>query len=168
MESSWTNTAQRKNAAKPCSPCVGQKDSHALLAKTAPIARLTRHKQLQCNKCNRKTSLTAQTIFHSTKLPLTKWFLAIYLMTQCKNGISQLELSRQVGVSINTAALMYHKIAQTMMERDDTKPLSGDIEADDVYWGGVKQGTRGVADQKIKRRLLQLWRRRMAGHNASN
>ena len=111
--------------------------------KNSTYCQLTRHKQLQCNKCNRKTSLTAQTIFHSTKLPLAKWFLAIYLMTQCKNGISQLELSRQVGVSINMAALMYHKIAQTMMERDDARPLSGDIEADDVYWGGVKQGTRG-------------------------
>ena len=79
-----------------------------------------------------------------------------------------MELSRQVGVSINTAALMYHKIAQTMMERNNAMPLSGDIEADDVYWGGVKQGTRGVADQKIKRRLLQLWRKETAGHNASN
>ncbi len=104
---------------------------------------LSRGKRLQCHKCHYQTSLTAGTIFHSTKLPLTKWFLAIYLMTQSKNGISQLELHRQVGVSINTAALMYHKIAQTMLERDDAKPLSGDIEADDAYWGGKKSGTRG-------------------------
>ena len=65
-------------------------------------------------------------------------------MTQSKNGISQLELSRQVGVSINTAALLYHKIAQTMLERDNDKPLSGDIETDDAYWGGVKRGKRGL------------------------
>jgi len=43
----------------------------------------------------------------------------------------------------NTAALLYHKIAHTMMERDDAKPLSGEIEADDVYWGGYKKGKRG-------------------------
>jgi len=103
----------------------------------------TRNKQLQCNKCKHKTSIISNTIFHSTKLPLTKWFLAIYLMTQSKNGISQMELKRQLGVSINTAALLYHKIAQTMMERENTKPLSGDIEADDAYWGGYKKGKRG-------------------------
>lgn len=105
--------------------------------------KLSSSQQFQCNKCHHKTSLIAGTIFHSTKLPLTKWFLAMYLMTQSKNGISQLELKRQVGVSINTAALMYHKIAQTMLERDDRKPLSGDVEADDAYWGGVTRGKRG-------------------------
>ena len=104
---------------------------------------LSRRKELQCNKCHHQTSLTAGSIFHSTKLPLTKWFLAIYLMTQSKNGISQIYLKRQVGVSMNTAALLYHKIAQTMLERDNDKPLSGDIEADDAYWGGVKHGKRG-------------------------
>jgi len=105
--------------------------------------KLNRSNQLQCNKCNHKTSLISGTIFHSTKLPLKKWFLAIYLMTQSKNGISQMELRLQLGVAINTAALLYHKIAHTMMERDDAKPLSGEIEADDVYWGGYKKGKRG-------------------------
>jgi transposase-like protein len=97
----------------------------------------------QCNSCHKQTSVTSGTIFHSTNLPLTKWFLAIYLMTQSKNGISQLELARQVGVSSNTGATMYHKIAQVMMEREDDNPLSGDIEIDDAYWGGKKKGKRG-------------------------
>jgi transposase-like protein len=104
---------------------------------------LKRFHAFQCAACHDQCSVTADTIFHSTNLPLTKWFLAIYLMTQSKNGISQLELGRQVGVSINTAASMYHKIAQVMLERDLGKPLSGSVEADDAYWGGVKAGTRG-------------------------
>ena len=104
---------------------------------------LSRGKQYQCHGCHHQTSLTAETIFHQTHLPLTKWFLAMYLMTQSKNGISQLELGRQVGVSPNTAALLYHKIAQTMLERDLGKPLAGTVEADDAYWGGVKAGARG-------------------------
>src|SRR5690242_13413169 len=70
----------------------------------------------QCNNCHSQTSVMAGTIFHSTKLPLTKWFLAIYLMTQSKNGISQLELARQVGVSANTGTKIYHKLAQVMLE----------------------------------------------------
>lgn len=105
--------------------------------------RLSRNKLFQCNKCQRQTSVTSGTIFHSTNLPLTKWFLALYLMTQSKTGISQLELGRQIGVSVNTAAKLYHKIAQTMLERDSSKPLSGDIEIDDAYWGGKKKGKRG-------------------------
>jgi transposase-like protein len=97
----------------------------------------------QCNFCKAQTSITAGTIYHSTKMPLTKWFLAMYLMTQSKNGISQLELARQVGVSANTGAMMYHKLAQVMLERDTGKPLSGAIEIDDAYWGGKKKGKRG-------------------------
>lgn len=94
----------------------------------------------QCNKCKHQTSLIAGTIFHGTKLPLTKWFLGMHLMTQSKNGISQMELSRQLGIGINAAALMYHKVAQVMLERDEKKPLSGDIEMDDAYWGGKSSG----------------------------
>jgi hypothetical protein len=97
----------------------------------------------QCNACRGQTSITAGTIYNSTKLPLTKWFLAIYLITQSKNGISQLALARQVGVAPNTGAMLYHKLAQVMKERDEEKPLSSNVEIDDAYWGGKKKGKRG-------------------------
>lgn len=97
----------------------------------------------QCNACRSQTSITAGTIYHSTKLPLTKWFLATYLMTQSKSGISQLEFARQLGVSASTGRMVYHKLAQVMMERDSQKPLSENIEMDDAYWGGKKKGKRG-------------------------
>jgi len=104
----------------------------------------TRETLFQCSLCQSQTSVTAGTIFHSTKLPLTKWFLAMYLMTQGKNGISQLELARQLGVSSNTGAMIYHKLAQVMLERDDKKPLAKEkVEIDDAYWGGKKPGKRG-------------------------
>ena len=44
----------------------------------------------QCHDCHRQTSLTAGTLFGSTKLPLTKWFLAFYLVSQAKTGLSAL------------------------------------------------------------------------------
>src|SRR5688500_17433199 len=103
----------------------------------------TRKTLFQCSSCQSQISVTAGTIFHSTKLPLTKWFLAIHLMTQGKNGISQLELARQLGVSANTGAMIYHKLAQVMLERDENKPLTEKIEIDDAYWGGRKSGKRG-------------------------
>ncbi len=87
----------------------------------------------QCNKCHHQASLTAGTIFASTKLPLTIWFLAIYLITQVKNGTSVLEFSRQLGVSYNAGWRIKHKLMQAMKERDDQQPLEGWVQMDDAY-----------------------------------
>ena len=73
----------------------------------------------QCNKCHHQTSLTAGTLFSHSKLPLTTWFLAIYLITQDKNSISALELKRKLGISYNAAWRIKHKIMQVMKEYDD-------------------------------------------------
>jgi len=94
----------------------------------------------QCSKCHHQTSVTSGTIFDSTKLALTTWFMAIHLITQAKTGLSALALKRQIGVSYNTAWSMKQKIMQVMKERDDSKPLSGVIQLDDVYWGGERRG----------------------------
>ena len=107
---------------------------------TKSFCTLKCRKVYQCNHCHHQTSLTSGTIFSSTKLPLSRWFLAIHLITQSKTGMSALELKRQVGVSYNTAWGMKQKIMQVMKERDDKKPLSGVIQLDDVYWGGELQG----------------------------
>ena len=94
----------------------------------------------QCNACKRQVSLLAGTIFQSTKLPLTVWFLALYLLTQAKNGISALELGRQIGVSPNTAWLLKHKLMQVMLERDAGRKLEGEVQVDDAYLGGEQTG----------------------------
>ena len=94
----------------------------------------------QCYQCHHQTSVTSQTIFEQTKLPLPQWFLAIHLITQAKTGISALSLKRQIGVSYNTAWSMKHKIMQVMKERDDSKPLTGIIQLDDAYLGGERHG----------------------------
>ena len=60
-------------------------------------------KLFQCNGCRHQTSLTAGSLMEHTKLPLTTWFLAIYLISQAKTGLSSLALKRQVGVSYPTA-----------------------------------------------------------------
>jgi len=94
----------------------------------------------QCHQCRRQTSLTSGTIFEYTKLPLTTWFLGMYLLTQSKNGVSALCLKRQLGIGYNAAWRLKHKLLQVMKERDDSKLLSGNIQIDDVYWGGEKHG----------------------------
>ena len=105
--------------------------SHCIL-KNRPI--------FQCNSCHHQQSLTSGTIFSSTKLSLTTWFLAIYLLTQAKTGLSALALHRQLGVSYNTAWSMKQKLMHVMKEQEDSKSLSGTIQLDDVYWGGERRG----------------------------
>ena len=62
-------------------------------------------------------------MFENTKLPLSSWYLAMYLLTQSKNGISAMDLKRQLGVSYNTAWPVKHKLMQLTREREDSQPL---------------------------------------------
>ena len=98
------------------------------------------HKVFQCNACRHQTSLIAGTVFQGTKLPLTTWFLAIYLIGQAKTGLSSLALMRQLGVSYPTAWLIHHKLMAAMAEREDRYVLEGDVQVDDAYLGGERSG----------------------------
>lgn len=100
-------------------------------------------KYWQCHRCRIQTTVTAGTIFQATKLPLSRWFLAMHLMTQAKNNVSALELKRHLGVRYKTAWLMKHKLLQVMAEREDRRVLDGRIEIDDAYLGGEKPGKPG-------------------------
>ncbi|MGQ7848840.1 IS1595 family transposase [Granulosicoccus sp. 3-233] len=116
-------------------PSCGHKKGHQL-----------EHRQLvQCACCRTQTSITAGTIFHSTKLPLTTWFRAMYHLTQSKNGVSAMELMRRLGVSYNTAWLVKQKLMQTMKEREASRKLTDRIEIDDAYLGGERARKPGKA-----------------------
>ena len=95
------------------------------------LLKVGKHKNFQCKCCRLQTSLIAGTLFQSTHLALNIWFLAIYLISQAKTGLSALDLKRQLGVSYPTAWLM-----QTMVERDAKYTLCGNVQADDAYLGG--------------------------------
>lgn len=97
----------------------------------------------QCHRCHHQSSLTAGTLFAGTKLSLRQWLLAMYLLSQAKSGMSALGLSRELGVSYNSAWLMKHKLMQAMLEREQARTLSGLIQIDDAYWGGRRAGKRG-------------------------
>lgn len=97
----------------------------------------------QCQRCHHQTTITAGTIFDSTKLPLTTWFLGMHLLTQAKNNVSALELMRQLGVSWRTAWRVKHKLMQVMAQRESKRQLSGRVEIDDAYLGGERAGKPG-------------------------
>ena len=99
-----------------------------------------RLKRYQCRSCGHQATLTAGTIMQATKLPLTIWFQAFYLIGQAKTGISSLELSRHLGVKYDTAWLLHNKILRAMSEREDAYVLRGKIQMDDAYLGGELNG----------------------------
>jgi len=100
-------------------------------------------KKYQCSQCRYQISITAGTLFHSTNLPLVKWFWAIYLTATDKGGISALRLSKHIGVSWPTARQMLKKIRIAMADRDSVYRLQNLIEFDDAYVGGKRTGKRG-------------------------
>ena len=104
------------------------------------LLKIGTHKMFQCKSCRQQTSLTAGTLFQATHLPLTIWFLAIYLISQAKTGLSSLALKRQLGVSYPTAWLIQQKLMQAMVERDSCYTLSGTVQMDDAYLGGELAG----------------------------
>lgn len=104
------------------------------------IVRHGKVKTFQCNRCHTQVTLTSGTIFHATKLPLVRWFQAMYFMTQTKNNVSALELKRLIGVCYRTAWRVKHKLAQVMREREESTILSGRVEVDDAYLGGEHPG----------------------------
>jgi transposase-like protein len=97
----------------------------------------------ECAACGKQHSLLAGTIFEQTKTGLARWFLAIFLVTASKGGISAMELQRQIGfASYQTAWTWLHKIRKAMV-RPERTPLSARVEADETYLGGPKPGRPG-------------------------
>jgi len=97
----------------------------------------------QCARCRAQSTVRSGTLFHASKLPLTKWFQAIYLVTQNKNNISALSLKRHLGVAYATAWRVKHKLLEAMHQRDSNRLLRGVVLADDAVLGGVHGGKPG-------------------------
>ena len=110
----------------------------------------------ECAKCRYQVSLTAGTVFHRTRTPLTVWFWAAYLMTTDKRGISALLLQRQLAMRrYETAWLILHKLRRAMVNAA-REPLHGDVEIDDTWIGGPQPGLRGSRQLKGRKAAIVL------------
>jgi transposase-like protein len=94
-----------------------------------------------CTCGQHQLSPKKDTIFEKSDTDLYKWFFAMYLFSVSKNGVSGKELQRQLGVTYKTAWRIAKQIRQLFSE--DTEPLSGIVEADETYVGGIRPGKRG-------------------------
>lgn len=103
------------------------------------ISTLAEREQYDCNACRYRFSATSGTIFHDSHLPLVKWFMATYLMTESKKGISALQMKRTLGVAYQTAWYLCHRIRAAMRDVN-CEALRGIVEVDETYVGGKVHG----------------------------
>jgi len=116
--------------------------------KSKGVSNVTGRDQYDCNACRYQFSVTSGTIFHDTHLPLAKWFIAIYLMTESKKGISALQMKRTLGVAYQTAWHLCHRIRAAVAEVRP-EPLKGTVEVDETFVGGKRRGKgRGYKGNK--------------------
>lgn len=111
---------------------------------SAKISRVYDRKQFDCDSCRYQFSVLAGTVFQDTKLPLTTWFAATYLMCESRKGISANQLKRMIGGSYKTSWYLCHRIRAAMKEVDP-QPLGGVVECDETFVGGRQRSKAGHA-----------------------
>lgn len=101
------------------------------------VTRLKNGKRFQCNEkeCRNKFSVTVGTILQSTKIPLTKWFLAMYILSNHSKGISSLQLASWLNITQKSAWYLNHRIRE-MLKDNDPQLLTGIVEVDESFIGG--------------------------------
>jgi len=91
--------------------------------------------ECKAKHAKRQFSIKVGTIFEDSALPLSKWLVAIWMVANCKNGVSSYEIHRGLGITQKSAWFMLHRIRLAMHTSFFTK-LSGEVEADETYIGG--------------------------------
>ena len=107
---------------------------------------------LYCKDCDYQFSVTSNTIFHDSHLPLLTWFTCVYLLCESRKGMSANQIKRMLGVSYKTAWYLCHRI-RAAMKIVDPPMLDGKVEMDETYIGGKRrnyyQGASPTQDKEI-------------------
>lgn len=112
------------------------------------IYRFKDGKRYRCAGCKEDFRIQTGTVFGESKIPLRKWFIAIYLLTSSRKGISSVQLAKQVGVTQKTAWFMDHRIRKAM--KQNRGQLFGTVEADETFVGGKSR------NMHLKKRLEKI------------
>ena len=103
----------------------------------------TRPGLYKCKSTGKNFSVRHGTIFEESRLPLKKWFFAIFLLNSLKKGISSVQIAKYLGVTQTTGWFMLQRIRYAVEHKTFTTPLSGIVEIDETYIGGRSKGIRG-------------------------
>lgn len=107
---------------------------------------------IQCRECRKQSSAKVGTIFEDSKLQLDKWFVAVWAIANCKNGISSCELARALGVTQKSAWFMLHRI-RLAMQTPTFRKLANVVESDETFVGGKAANMhKHIREKKIRGR----------------
>ncbi len=115
----------------PVCPHCGSMEAYTLTAKpgsTSPV----RPGVYKCKACRKQFTVRIGTIFEDSKLPFCKWLITLHLMTSSKKGISSLQISRELGITVKSAWFMTHRIREAMRQDGPLEPLDGTGEVDET------------------------------------
>jgi len=98
---------------------------------------LTTRQLWKCKGCKKQYSVRVGTIFEDSPIALSKWLMAVWMLVNCKNGVSSYELHRAIGVTQKTAWFMLHRIRAAIKAKSFDKKLAGIVETDETFIGGL-------------------------------
>ena len=126
-----------------CPKCVGTEHYY-----------LKTQKRWKCKKCGRQFSVKVGTIFEDSPIPLDKWLTALWLLVNCKNGISSYEVAKDLGITQKSAWFVLHRLRLALRDRSFKKlgGNSGPVEVDETFIGGQLKNMHAAkrADYAIK------------------
>lgn len=103
-----------------------------------------------CRGCNKQFTIKVGTIFEDSPLPLDKWMMAFWMLVNCKNGISSMEVHRALGITQKSAWFMLQRLRLAMQDDFFGSKLGGEVEVDETFIGGK---ARNMHLSERKRRI---------------
>jgi len=134
-------------------PHCGGADPYRLTAKPGTKTRVQKG-LWKCSQCRKKFTVKVGTVFEQSHIPVSKWLMAIHLLSASKKGMSAHQFHRMLGMTYRSAWFMAHRLRHAMASNELLSKLTGVIEADETYVGarykrGGKQGRPGVDSHKV-------------------
>src|SRR4029077_1677439 len=90
----------------------------------------------KCGDCRQRFSIKVGSIFEDSKLPLRKWFIAVWMITSHTKGISSAQLARDLKITQKSAWFMMHRLREAARTKSFNRPLKGEVEVDETFVGG--------------------------------
>jgi transposase-like protein len=115
---------------------------------------LATQKRWKCKKCAKQFSVKVGTIFEDSPIGLDKWLVALWMLVNCKNGISSYEVGRDLGITQKSAWFVMHRLRLALHEKTFDK-FGGEVEADETYIGGLARNMH--KDKKARHRGATGW-----------